>query len=220
MTGTASRFPGLSRRQALTSGLAVAALPLPFVRAHAAAPIRIGFPVPLSSPYADEAIEMVRGARVAIAMFNEQGGLQGRPAELLIRDTQLETTVAGNVTRDLIAHDHIDFVTGGLSASGQIAINAAARHGNVLFNSVSESDQIVARPDWAPTTFHEAPTPHMMTQVVGDYAFPQYGKRVAFLAADYAFGDQLVDGLKLVAKRFGIEPVIVVVWFPTSGENW
>jgi branched-chain amino acid transport system substrate-binding protein len=208
MTGTAPRLPRVSRRQALAGGLAAAALPLPFVRARAAAPIRIGFPVPLSSPYAEEAIEMVRGARVAVAMFNDQGGLHGQPAELLIRDTQLETRVAGEVTRDLIAHNHIDFVTGGLSAASQIAINEVAKQHKVLFNSVSESDAIVALPDWAPTTFHEAPTPHMMTQVVGDFAFPQYGKRVAFLAADYAFGNQLIAGLKLAGEKFGIEPVI------------
>ena len=50
----------------------------------------------------------------------------------------------------------------------------------------------------------------MMSHVVGDYAFPQYGKRVAFLAADYAFGHQLVDGLKLAGKQFGIDTVIEV----------
>lgn len=210
MTGTAHRLARLSRRQALASGLAVASLPLPFVRARAAAPIRIGFPVPLSSPYANEAIEMVRGARIAVAMFNDAGGLNGQPAELVIRDTQLETKISGTVTRDLIVKDRVDFVTGGLSAADQIAINAVAKQHKVLFNSVSESDQIVALPDWAPTTFHEAPTPHMMSHVVADYAFPEYGKRVAFLTADYAFGHQLVDGLKLAGKKFGIEPVIEV----------
>jgi branched-chain amino acid transport system substrate-binding protein len=210
MTGTAPRLARPSRRQALAGGLAAAALPLPFLRAVAATPIRIGFPVPLSSPYADEAVDMVRGARVAVAMFNEQGGLHGRPAELLIRDSELSSTVAAGVTGDLITRDHVDFITGGLSASVQIAINAVAKRHHVLFNSVSESDAIVARPDWAPTTFHEAPTPHMMTQAVGEYAFPQFGKRVAFLAADYAFGSQLVAGLKLAAGRFGVEPVIAL----------
>ena len=51
-----------SRRQVLGGGLALATLPAPFVRAHAAEPIRIGFPIPLTGPYQQEALDMLRGA--------------------------------------------------------------------------------------------------------------------------------------------------------------
>src|SRR5579872_2022162 len=137
----------VSRRQVLGGGLALATVAAPFVRANAATPIRIGFPVPLTGPYEQEALDMLRGAHTAVAMFNEQGGLNGRPAELLMRDDELNPVKAAEVTRALIANDHVDFVTGGLSASVQLAINKVTKAARVVFNSISQSDAIVAMPD-------------------------------------------------------------------------
>lgn len=200
----------VSRRQVLGGGLSLAALPAPFVRARAAAPIRIGFPIPLTGPYQEEALDMLRGARVAVAMFNEQGGLNGQLAELLMRDDELDPTKAVEVTRALIENDHVDFVTGGLSASTQLAINGVTKAANVLFNSISQSDAIVAVPDWSPTTFHEALTPHMTTQAVGRYVFSRYNKRIAFLSADYAYGAEMVRGFEEAGRSFGIQVVASV----------
>ena len=197
----------LSRRKVLGGGLGLAALPVPFVRARAAAPIRIGFPIPLTSPYQEEALDMLRGGHVAVAMFNEQGGLNGQTAELLMRDDELNPAVAIDVIRDLITNQNVNFVTGGLSASVQLAINQVTKAAKVLFNSISQSDAIVATPDWSPYTFHEALTPHMTTQSVGHYVFSRYNKRVAFLSADYAYGYEMVRGFEEAGKPFGIEVV-------------
>ena len=202
------RFP--SRRQVLGGGLALATLATPFVRAQAAAPIRIGFPIPLTGPYQEEALDMLRGGHVAVAMFNAQGGLGGQMAELVTRDDELDSAKAADVTRDLIANDHVAFITGGLSASVQLAINQVTKDAKVLFNSISQSDAIVAMPDWSPYTFHEALTPHMTTQAVGRYVFSNYLRRVAFLVADYAFGNEMVAGFEAVGKQFGIEIVATV----------
>jgi branched-chain amino acid transport system substrate-binding protein len=199
------RFP--SRRQVLGAGLALGALATPFVRTRAAAPIRIGFPIPLTGPYEEEALDMLRGAHVAIAMFNEQGGLDGQMAELLARDDELDPAKATEVTSALIANDHVAFVTGGLSASVQLAINQVTRDAKVLFNSISQSDAIVATPDWSPYTFHEALTPHMTTHAVGRYVFSNYLRRVAFLVADYAFGTEMVAGFEAAGKEYGIDVV-------------
>ncbi len=197
----------VSRRRAVAGGLTLAALPSPFIRVKAAPPIRIGFPIPLSGPYEQEALDMLRGAHVAVSLFNEQGGLQGRPAELLMRDDELDPARATEVTRALIADDHVDFVTGGLSATVQLAINNVTKGARVIFNSISQSDAIVTKPDWSPYTFHEAMTPHATAQAVGRYVFSRYNKRVAFLAADYAYGTEMVRGFQEAGRPFGIEVV-------------
>ncbi|MDE2007875.1 MAG: ABC transporter substrate-binding protein [Rhodospirillales bacterium] len=205
MTGSAPRL--LRRRQALAGGLAALSLPLPFVSARAAAvPIRIGFGVPLSSPYAEEALEMVRGATAAVAMFNDAGGLNGRRADLLVRDFRLNAKVATAGTEELIKTG-IDLMSGGLSPGVMLAINAVTRKHKIPFNAISQSDTIVAAPVFAPTTFHEGPTPHMSSQALGEYAFPQFGGRVAFLAVDYAVGKELVSGFKLSAAKHGVTSV-------------
>lgn len=197
----------VSRRRVLGGGLALAATAAPFVRAQAAAPIRIGLPIPLTGPYEQEALDMLRGAHTAVAMFNEQGGLQGRPAELLMRDDELNSAKAAEVTRALIANDHVDFITGGLSAAVQLSINRVAKAARIVFNSISQSDAIVAAPEWSPYTFHEALTPHTTSHVVGRYAFSHFGKRVAFLAADYAYGNEMVRGFEAIGRQFNVDVV-------------
>ena len=66
----------------------------------------------------------------------------------------------------------------------------------MLYNSISQSDQITALPDWRRYTFHEALTPHLTAGAVGRYAFGKYGKRVVFLSADYAYGHEMVARLQ------------------------
>lgn len=208
MPGTAPRPLRLTRRRALAAGLGAAALPLPFIRARAATPtpIRIGYGVPLSSPYAQEALEMARGAQIAVSMFNDAGGLHGQKAELLVRDFRLNARVAAAGTAELLK-DGVGFMSGGLSPGVMLAINRVARAHDVIFNGISQSDLLTAVPAFAPTTFHEGPTPHMSSRVLGDYTYPQYGHRVAFLAVNYSVGQELVRGLKDAGAQYGIKPV-------------
>jgi branched-chain amino acid transport system substrate-binding protein len=147
----------------------------------------------------------VRCAQLAIAEFNEAGGLDGRKAELLVRDDKLDPGEAATRTLELIEKDHVDFIVGSLSASVQLAINTIARQRKMLFNSISQSDQIVAMPDWSRYTFHEAMTPHLTAGAVGRYAFGHFGKRVVFLSADYAYGHEMVAGFKAAGQSMGIE---------------
>ena len=193
----------ITRRTLLGASAAMLAAPA-LVRAQSA-PIRIGFPVPLTGPYGTEAADQVRCAQIAVAEFNDAGGLDGRKAELLVRDDKLDPGEAATRAIELIEKDHVDFMVGSLSASVQLAINNVTKQRKVLYNSISQSDQIDALPDWSRYTFHEAMTPHLTAGAVGRYAFGKYGKRVVFLSADYAYGHEMVDGFKAAGKDVGIE---------------
>jgi branched-chain amino acid transport system substrate-binding protein len=101
----------------------------------------------------------------------------------------------------------VNFIVGSLSASVQLAVNNVAKQRKVLYNSISQSDQITALPDWSRYTFHEAMTPHLTAGAVGRYAFGKLGKRVAFLLADYAYGHEMLAGFKAAGEQAGIEVV-------------
>src|SRR2546427_751090 len=60
--------------------------------------------------------------------------------------------------------------------------------------------------DASPYTFHEALNPHITAQAVGRYVFKK-GMRVAFLTADYAYGQEMTRGFTRVAKEVGAEVV-------------
>ena len=192
----------LTRRTLLAASSVLA---MPAVLRAEEPTIKIGFPVPLTGPYGTEAKDQVACAQIAIAAFNDAGGLGGRKAELLVRDDKLNPGEAATRTIELIEKDKVDFIVGSLSASVQLAINNVAKQRGVLFNSISQSDQIAALPDYSRTTFHEAMTPHLTAGAVGRYAFSKFGKKVVFLRADYAYGDEMVDGFKATGATMGID---------------
>ena len=207
MTEDGKTVRGWSRRRLLgTAGATLAAAPFTFniVRAQEG-PIKVGFPVPLTGPYGAEAQDQVRAAEVAIAEFNEMGGLNGRKAELLVRDDRLNPGEAATRALELIENDKVQFIVGSLSAAVQLAVNNVTKARKVLYNSISQSDAINEVADFSRYTFHEALNPHMTAGAVGRYAFPKFGKKVVFLTADYAYGHEMVRGFQEAGKAFGIE---------------
>jgi branched-chain amino acid transport system substrate-binding protein len=191
---------------AAAAGLFAAASPYMFSIARAqTAPIKIGFPVPLTGPFGAEANDQVRAAQLAVKEFNDAGGFNGRMAELLVRDDKLNPGEAATRTLELIEKDKVNFIVGSLSAAVQLSINNVSKERGVIFNSISQSDAINEVKDWSKFTFHEALNPHMTAGAVGRYVFPKHGKRVVFLTADYAYGHEMVRGFQNAGKALGIE---------------
>ena len=50
----------------------------------------------------------------------------------------------------------------------------------------------------------------MTAQSVGKYVFNRYVRRIAFLAADYAFGNELVNGFQEAGAPLGVQVVATV----------
>jgi len=199
----------VSRRRLLTTvsaGAALAASPFRINLLQAQeATIKIGFPVPLTGPYGAEAQDQVRAAQVAVAQFNDGGGLNGRKAELIVRDDKLNPGEAATRTLELVEKEKVNFVVGSLSAAVQLAVNNVTKERGIIFNSISQSDAINEAADFSKYTFHEALNPHATSGAVGRYAFAKFGKKVAFLTADYAYGHEMVRGFLEVGKAFNIE---------------
>ena len=209
MTKRITTSGSISRRRLLATagaGAALAALPFRINLLQAKeANIKIGFPVPLTGPYGAEAQDQVRAAQLAISQFNDAGGLNGRKAELVVRDDKLNAGEAATRSLELVEQEKVNFVVGSLSAAVQLAINNVTKERGVIFNSISQSDAINEAKDFSKYTFHEALNPHMTSGAVGRYAFSKFGKKVAFLTADYAYGQEMVRGFLEVGKKFNIE---------------
>jgi branched-chain amino acid transport system substrate-binding protein len=209
MTEKVTKAASISRRRLLTSvsaGAALAASPFRINLLQAEeTPIKIGFPVPLTGPYGTEAQDQVRAGQLAVAQFNDAGGLGGRKAELVVRDDKLNPGEAATRTLELVEKEKVNFVVGSLSAAVQLAINNVTKERGVIFNSISQSDAINEAADFSKYTFHEAMNPHLTSGAVGRYAFSKFGKKVAFLTADYAYGHEMVRGFLEVGKTFNIE---------------
>jgi branched-chain amino acid transport system substrate-binding protein len=206
MTKQTEKSPISGKRRAIiVGGTAAASLPLFNIASAQTAPIKIGFPTPLTGAFSAEAQDQVRAAEIAIKEFNDAGGYNGRKAELLVRDDKLNPGEAATRTLELIEKDKVDFVVGSLSAATQLSINAVCRDRKILFNSISQSDAINEAKDWSLYTFHEALNPHITAGAVARYAFPKYGKKVVYLTADYAYGHEMVRGFQRAGQPLGAQ---------------
>lgn len=202
---------GISRRTALI-GMAggVGALAMPWVARAQSETIRIGFPTPLTGPFAAEANDQVRSAELAVKQFNDKGGIAGRQIELLVRDDKLNAGEAATRTLELIEKDGVHAIVGALSAAVQLAVNEVTRARKVLYVSISQSDTINEIKDFSRYTFHEALNPHMTTLAVAKHTF-EPGAKVAHLAADYAYGHEMLRGFKRAGETIGAEVVAEIL---------
>jgi branched-chain amino acid transport system substrate-binding protein len=182
----------MDRRSFLTTTtLGAATLAFPAVlRAQSKDPIRIGVPLPLTGPFGALAADMQRGAQLAEVELNAKGGILGRKVEVLFRDDQLKPAVGAQRTQELIDKEKCQFIVGGLAAHVQMAINEQTKKSKVLFISVSQSDEISAKPDTSPLTFHEALNPTITSRAVGNWIAQNLGKKWWIIYADYAWGKQ------------------------------
>ncbi len=195
----------MNRRTFLTTAAAGSVtLAIPSVlRAQSKDAVRIGFPGPLTGPFAALANDQQRGATVAMDELNAKGGILGRKVEVLFRDDELKPAVGAQRTQELIEKDRCQFIVGGLAAHVQMAINTQTKKSKVLFISVSQSDEISAKPDTSPLTFHEALNPTITCRAVGSWVAQNLGKKAWVVYADYAWGKQCNAVFQDVFKKSG-----------------
>jgi len=195
----------MDRRSFLaTTAAGTAALSFPAIlRAQSKDPLRIGCPLPLTGPFAALAADMQRGAQLAEEQLNAKGGVMGRKVEVLFRDDQLKPAVGAQRTKELIENDKAQFIVGGLAAHVQMAINEQTKKSKVLYISTSQSDEISAKPDGGPITFHEALNPTITCRVMGKWAAENLGKKWWIIYADYAWGKQCNMVLQETLKKSG-----------------
>src|SRR6266536_3812683 len=167
-------MPSIIRRKLLaatgvTAGAVATQGFFPAVLRAQGEPLRIGCPLPLTAPFAALAADMQRGAQLAQDELNAKGGVMGRKVEVLFRDDELKPAVGAQRTKELIENQKCQFIVGGLAAHVQMAINEQTKKAKVLFISTSQSDEISAKPDTSPITFHEALNPTITSRVMGTW---------------------------------------------------
>ena len=207
MTDKSKSLPSLTRRATL-AGLAAggATLAMPGILRAQGESIRIGFPTPLTGPFAAEAKDQVKSAELAVKLINDKGGIAGRKVELLVRDDKLNAGEAATRTLELIEKDKVHAIVGALSSAVQLAVNEVTRARGIIYVSISQSDTINEIKDFSRFTFHEALNPHMTTAAVAKHTFKKDSK-VAYLVADYAYGHEMLRGFKRAQQAIGATSV-------------
>ena len=185
------------RRAVLKAGVAMAAAQVasPFlVKARGETPVRIGLVDPLTGVYAAIAQGELDGARVAIDEVNKQGGILGRPVELLVEDSANDVGVGVQKTRKLIERDGVNFIIGDVNSGIAIAMAQVTSEKKVLhIVSGGHTDPITGSScTW--NVFRVCNSTTMDANAIADTLIKTFGKKWYFLTPDYAYGHSVQAG--------------------------
>lgn len=187
-----------TRRWILASAFAAcAAMSAPFAWAQPKEPLKFGVAMPLTGSQALFGVDFVTAAKWAVADINAKGGVEGRPLEMIVLDTQAEPQTGISVVNRLI---HVDKVPVILTAwSGVVkAIAPIANREKVLALSVgANSPEIAKLGDYVYTTY---PLADVDITAVARYTYDKLAKKRA--AVLYINNESGVEGARTYKAAF------------------
>ena len=205
----------LTRRSLLKSaGLLSAGTAVTFMgpwrhnRVYAAAsdkPILIGLTSDASGQYANSGASDRRGMMMAIAEFNERGGVLGRTVETIHIDTETTPATGSRAAERLIARNECAFLMGAVSSGVANAISQVAqKYGTVYLNTNSSSPTESGKNchrvkfvwDGNGTNFAQAAVKN---------AIDSYGTKWMLMTNDYVWGHNTSAATRALAEQYGGE---------------
>ena len=197
---------------------AVAALLILAGVAHAQEPIRIGMLSPLTGAFAQVGKDMVVGMEVYL---DEIGGqVAGRKVELIVEDDQGDPKTALTKARKLVEQDRVHLLTGGLLASIGYALQpyVEAQKIPTTYPVMAGDDLTQRKPArWVVRTgFSSSQAQHPFGEWV---ATSLKYRKVAVVAADYAFGWENVGGFQRTFEEAGGQ-IVQKIWVPLNTTDF
>ncbi|MCQ0988704.1 urea ABC transporter substrate-binding protein [Jiella marina] len=156
-----------------------------------------------SGDFAVATIGKVHGIQLAAEEINESGGINGRPLELVIYDTQSDNRRYQEFMRRVLQRDKVDVVFAGFSSASREAyrpivdqFDGLAFYNNQYEGGVCDANMIVT-----------GAVPEQQFSTLIPYMMEKYGKKVYTIAADYNFGQISAEWVRNIVAENGGEMV-------------
>lgn len=158
--------------------------------------IKIGTVLPLTGPAALYGGQTLDGAKLAVKMINNEGGiLEGRKIELVTEDDQSKPELGVNKFKKLIENDRVAAITGGVNSSVNMATKEIAKNRLLNVVTVSKAPDIMADRD--PYRFRLNSTNEMDGKAFHTFIAEQLKpKTVAVIAENTDYGQAELEALK------------------------
>ena len=215
----------ITRRTFGALPLAISTLPgamaiLPGTARAQSGPIKVGVPLPLSGPAALYGEPALKGARMFVEEINAAGGVLGRKIELVVRDSKATPDEAVRVAREMILKENVDFLVGTLTSAEGPAVSTIAKENKiVLIAPIPKTDQLTSPQNLHPYIFRTSANStsegRSCAVIVAKWAEV---KRVAAIAHDYAYGQDIIKEFTAHIKKVRPDIEVVDTQWPKLGE--
>jgi branched-chain amino acid transport system substrate-binding protein len=184
-------------------------------------PIRIGYLATLTGDGSVWGQAEQAGATFYVKRLNEQGGLLGRPVELVCYDTKGKPEDAVNAVRRMIFQDKVVAIGGSNYSSIQLAIAPIVDQNQVpVVATAATNPAVTVDPDTGkvrPYMFRIAYTDPYQGRVIADYLVEKCGAKKIAILGD--IGDAYSEGLtEFIQKRAEERKVEYKFWAFRGGD--
>jgi branched-chain amino acid transport system substrate-binding protein len=210
---------GLSRSATalLLGGVFAAALTIPSnARAE---DLRIGFIAPMTGGFAQVGKDMVNGFQMYL---DEHGGkLGGMTVKFIVEDNQGKPDSAVTKAKKLALQDKVHMFIGGVLASTGYALAPVSSEMKTIYiASIPAADDLTQRQlSKYPYFFRTGWSSSQPNHPYGQWACDQGYKKIAAVAADYAFGYEQVGGFQKTFEACGGK-IIQKIWPPLGTKDF
>src|SRR5215469_14100504 len=183
----------LTRRQALASAAAAVAGGIAKPAIAAKNPIPIGYLPALTGPSSSTGVGINRGIQLAVQEINDAGGIDGRPLELITRDTQSDPTKAVNGAAELTRGQKVSVVFGPVNSGESLAVVPLLARTNTPQVHPCWVDTLTD-PSKYPMCFRNAPTNQQIGAAANRYVVDVLKrKKVAVISDTTGYGTASVN---------------------------
>src|SRR5690606_25733546 len=157
--------------------------------AYAKDPVKVGAIFPLSGGAGPQGQHVTQAIQAMAQIINDEGGVMGRPIELLIRDDESTPTVGVSRATEL-ASAGVAVVIEGWNSPVTLALQPVLNRAGVLdITAISKADPILSG-EGNPLAIRMNSSNAMDGKVIADYlANVAKAKRIAFLTENDAYGN-------------------------------
>ena len=181
--------------------------------------LRIGFIAPLTGPFAQVGKDMVDGFNLYLE--EAKGEFGGAKVKLIVEDDVAKPDTGVTKAKKLILQDKVHMLIGGVLAStGYALAPVSTADKTVYLPSVPASDDLTQRDaskfPYLVRTGWTSSQPH---HALGQWACDQGYKKIAAIAADYAFGYEVVGGFQKAFEDCGGK-IVQKIWPPLNTKDF
>lgn len=185
--------------------------------APAHAEVVIGVAGPMSGAFADLGAAMEAGVRAAAEALNARGGIGGEPAVVEVVDDKCDAATGAAVANQLVGRGARLVVGHACTAAALPAAAVYAEHGVVLISPAATNPRFTDE-RVGPGVFRMAPRSDAQAQAIADHLLAADRPiRVGFAHDGSAYGQGLVDAVRVLYEAAGGRPALVTSFIP--GED-
>jgi branched-chain amino acid transport system substrate-binding protein len=181
--------------------------------------LRIGFIAAMTGPFAAVGKDMVDGFQLYLDQHGNKLG--GADVKLIVEDDQAKPDVGVTKAKKLILQDHVHMFIGGILApTGYALAPVSTAEKTVYISSIPAADDLTQRQvDKYPYFVRTGWTSSQPSHPFGEWACQQGYKKIAVIAADYAFGYEVVGGFQKAFEECGGK-IIQKIWPPLGTKDF